>query len=77
MLDAVAEVTPDDLACVVDAGGARGAQRIVEGGVGAVVRVVEEAVAAGAVVVFPDDLAEVVDAVCNGVEGGQGSSRVV
>jgi hypothetical protein len=56
MLDAVAEVTPDDLACVVDAEGAREAQRIVEGGVGAAVRVVEKAVAAGSPTIWPKSL---------------------
>ena len=68
------DVSPDDLARGVDAEckGAASAQGIVEGGVGAAVRVVEEAVAAVAVLVIPDDLARGVDAVCNGAPGGQG-----
>jgi hypothetical protein len=50
----------------------RSGQGIVEGGVSAAVRIVEEAVDAGGIFVRSDDLAEVVDALCNGDAGGQG-----
>src|SRR5262249_53585339 len=72
----VVEVDSDDLAQIVDAFclGAFGAQGIVEGGVGAAIGIVEEAVAAVvAPDVCPDDLARRgVDAECSGA-GGQGN----
>jgi len=63
-------VRPDDLARVVDAvrnGAARSRQRIVEGGEGAAVGIVKEAVVGGTQnPERPDDQAGVVDARCNG-----------
>ena len=63
---AAIDVIPDDLARVVDAlgHGAFGAERIIDGGVGAAT--IEEGVRhLTAVEVIPDDLARVVDAFCN------------
>jgi hypothetical protein len=71
-LNAAVAVLPDDLACVVNAAGNRGAdaEGIVEGSVLTVV--VEEAMFAAAVFVYSDDLACVVDAGGNCAGGTQG-----
>jgi hypothetical protein len=68
------DVYSDDLACIVDASGfgaATGGQRIVEGGVGAAIGVVEEAVSARTIIVEPNDLARIVDAGCYGAIKGR------
>src|SRR5262249_18576002 len=78
VLAAVIQVSPDDLAQIVDAVGLGAALRaggrgIVEGGVSAAAQ--EEAMGAADVSVRPDDLARVVDILRNGVEDGQGSEE--
>jgi len=81
-------VSPDDLAGIIDAvgAGAAGGQGIVEGGVSAVARIVDEAVAGVAgIVVMADDLARRIDAVGKSapgarriVEGGESAvARIV
>ena len=67
------DVTPDDLASIVDAvqSGAIGGRGIVERGEVAAT-VTEKAVGAGGVTEIPDDRPLVVDAECLGAIGGQG-----